>query len=92
MTFSITGFITNIFPSELNMKKTIFKTISSCNTTDIHATFFKSLQSLHQETMSINILREPQGLTTNLFISAILFLPLPLPQGNTFLANITDLG
>jgi hypothetical protein len=93
MTFSITGFITNIIPSELNVKKAVFKTISNCNTTDIHARFFKSLQSLHQETMSIIILHEPQGLTIDLFISAFFFfLPLPIPQGNTLLANITDFG
>lgn len=91
-TFSITGFISNIIPSELNMKKKIFKTISNCNTTDIHARFFKSLQSLHQETMSIIILHEPQGLTTDLFISAIFFLPLPLPQSNTLFVNITEFG
>jgi len=57
MTFSITGFITNIIPSELNMKKTIFNTLSNCNTTDIHGRFFKNLQSLHQETMRISLLK-----------------------------------
>ena len=44
ITFSINGFNTIIIPSELNMKKTIFKTIRNCNTTDIHAGFFKRLQ------------------------------------------------